>query len=116
MLDFTKLSDKNGLLNVASGLALLIAATWFSYSVFSARDAKVVVAPTHVSVTIEHVMPVEPLPSPTPEPAPAPMPAALDPTPEPVPVPAARPTLPPRPHTHRRPEYRRPVKAPWPQP
>jgi hypothetical protein len=44
MFDINKLADGKSklaivLLNLASGAALLIAASWFSYNIFSTRDA-----------------------------------------------------------------------------
>jgi succinate dehydrogenase hydrophobic anchor subunit len=44
IFDLNKLSDSHAkvptmVLNIVSGLALLIAASWFSYNVFSTRDA-----------------------------------------------------------------------------
>jgi hypothetical protein len=44
MFDINKLSDSHSkvaamILNIISGLALLTAASWFSYNVFSTRDA-----------------------------------------------------------------------------
>lgn len=82
MLDFRQLADSNNkyavvALNAASGLALFVAAAWFSYNMFSTRDAEVpprvinsvVMEPTillagkpftvHVNVTLNRLCPYE---------------------------------------------------------
>jgi hypothetical protein len=82
MIDFGKLADSNNkyaaaALNAASGVALLLAATWFSYNLFSTRDAElpprvvnsITLEPTillagkpfiaHVNVTLNRLCPYE---------------------------------------------------------